>query len=253
MHRQLFESSNPIPHRAAIAALVAAVLAGAAAIASAANGGPQAGPPSIGVPRRLPNIESETRWIHRSAPIRRSVSSRTAAFHLPPHRVHGHPFVPQHGFAPRKPIDDEKPIGALTADILPPRGELPPNYAAARFEKEPRLAHTTGTSRTWGGTAYLWEAPAICHGPLHFEEPNAERLGHSFGLFQPLVSGAHFFARIPAMPYKMTVYPPHECIYTLGHYRPGSHAPYRYIRLPLSAEAALVQAGATYGLVALIP
>ena len=45
-------------------------------------------------------------------------------------------------------------------------------------------------------------------------------------------------------PYCMGVTPPCECIYVLGHYRPGSCAP-RYIEpVPISWRGALFQAGA---------
>jgi hypothetical protein len=149
----------------------------------------------------------------------------------------------------------EKPIGALTTNILPSRGDLPANYAAARFDKAGQEFHTVGTSRPWMDLVYDWEATAFCHGPLYFEQPNAERLGHTAGpIFQPFVSGAHFFAHIPALPYMIAADPPGiTCTYTLGHYRPGSYAPLRYIRLPLSISGAAVQAGVVVGLVYLIP
>lgn len=148
---------------------------------------------------------------------------------------------------------DERPIRALTTNILPSKGELPPNYAAARFAKSGDVLHTVGTSRPWMGSVYDWKASAFCHRPLYFDEPYVERNGHSFGLLQPAVSGAHFFARIPALPYMIAAYPPHECIFTLGHARPGSYAPFRYIRLPLRLDAAAIQAGVVTGLVYLIP
>ena len=148
---------------------------------------------------------------------------------------------------------DERPIRALTTNILPSKGELPPNYAAARFAKSGDVLHTVGTSRPWMESVYDWEASAFCHRPLYFNEPYVERDGHSFGLLQPAVSGAHFFARIPALPYMVAAFPPHECIFTLGHARPGSYAPFRYIRLPLRLDAAAIQAGVVTGLVYLIP
>jgi hypothetical protein len=153
-----------------------------------------------------------------------------------------------------QPDYSEKPIGSLTTNILASRGDLPADYAAARFDKLGVEFHTAGTSRPWIEQVYDWEATAFCHGPLYFEEPNAERLGHTAGLAQPVLSGAHFFARIPALPYMITADPPAiTCTYTLGHYRPGSYAPFRYIRLPLSISGAAVQAGVVTGLVYLIP
>jgi len=151
------------------------------------------------------------------------------------------------------PVNDEKPIGSVTTNILPSRGELPANFAGPRFSQFGEEFHTVGTSRPWGAHLYDWEATALCYGPLYFEQPNAERLGHSASYFQPIVSGAHFFAHIPVIPYMVAATPPWQCISPLGHYRPGSDAPLRYIRLPLSVAGGLAQAGTVVGLVYLIP
>jgi hypothetical protein len=68
-----------------------------------------------------------------------------------------------------------------------------------------------------------------------------------------VVSAAHFFGRIPALPYLATVDPPHRCVYTLGHYRPGSCAPLAWNLVPFDPLAAAVQGGVVTGLVYLIP
>ena len=81
--------------------------------------------------------------------------------------------------------------------------------------------------RCWEQITYMWKASAMCHKPLYFEDEQLERYGHSFTpCFQPFVSGAHFFCTCRVLPYCMGVEPPCECIYALGHYRPGSCAPY---------------------------
>ena len=72
-------------------------------------------------------------------------------------------------------------------------------------------------------------------------------------VFQPVLSGAHFFATVPALPYKMAVDPPWACVSTLGHYRPGSPAPYRVIYPPLSVRGALAEAAVVIGGIVLIP
>ncbi len=72
---------------------------------------------------------------------------------------------------------------------------------------------------------FTWKASALCHKPLYFEEVQLERYGHSAGpIAQPVISGAHFFANIAILPYKMGIHPPTECMYALGYYRPGSCA-----------------------------
>jgi hypothetical protein len=108
--------------------------------------------------------------------------------------------------------------------------------------------------RAWPQTTYLWKASALCHKPLYFEDEQLERYGHSWPpCCQPFVSGAHFFTRLPVLPYCMGVEPPHECVYALGHYRPGSCAPYMCNPIPLSPRGALFQAGAVVGAAAVLP
>jgi hypothetical protein len=108
--------------------------------------------------------------------------------------------------------------------------------------------------RSWEQTTFLWKASALCHKPLYFEDPQLERYGHSFPpCCQPLISGAHFFTRLPILPYCMGVEPPTECIYSLGHYRPGSCAPYMFEPIPISYRGALFQAGAVVGTAAALP
>ena len=108
--------------------------------------------------------------------------------------------------------------------------------------------------RCWEQTTYLWKAYALCHRPLYFEDEQLERYGHSFSpCWQPFISGAHFFCTLPVLPYCMGVEPPCECIYALGHYRPGNCAPYMCNPIPLSPRGALFQAGAVVGTAAILP
>lgn len=113
---------------------------------------------------------------------------------------------------------------------------------------------TQYSDRCWPQTTYLWKASALCHKPLYFENEQLERYGHSWGPYvQPLVSGAHFFSRLPILPYEMGLEPPNECIYALGHYRPGSCAPYLIDPVPFTWRAALFEAGAVVGTAAVLP
>jgi hypothetical protein len=108
--------------------------------------------------------------------------------------------------------------------------------------------------RCWEQTTYMWKASALCHKPLYFEDEQLERYGHSFSpCLQPIVSGAHFFTRLPVLPYCMGVEPPCECVYALGHYRPGNCAPYMCNPIPISPRGALFQAGAVVGTAAVLP
>ncbi|TWT29232.1 hypothetical protein KOR34_52870 [Posidoniimonas corsicana] len=113
---------------------------------------------------------------------------------------------------------------------------------------------TPFADRQWPQVCYMWKASALCHKPLYFENVQLERYGHSWGpCLQPIVSGVHFFARIPAIPYMMGIQTPNECVYTLGHYRPGSCAPYMIEPIPFTWRAAAFQGAAVTGAVFAIP
>jgi len=147
------------------------------------------------------------------------------------------------------PLPDDRdflnPIDKIPTDISAKQGELP---------SECSLGDKTFHPRAWAPTTFTWQASGLCHKPLYFEDVHLERYGHSWGPhLQPILSGAHFFLTFPVLPYKMGLYPPCECIYTLGYYRPGSCAPYMLDPLPLSVRAGLLEAGAWTGMAYLIP
>ena len=140
---------------------------------------------------------------------------------------------------------DLKSIHDITIDI---------GAEGEKFPQECTLGDEVLQPRAWASTTFTWKASGLCHKPLYFEEVHLERYGHSWGPYlQPVISGAHFFLTVPILPYKMGLYPPHECIYTLGYYRPGSCAPYLLDPLPLSIRAGLAEAGVWTGMVYLIP
>ncbi len=141
----------------------------------------------------------------------------------------------------------------LTVNIMLPAGSLPENVAVRRVATSPARGDSRLAGR-WAMTEHHWSATCLRHRPLYFEEVNLERYGYTPSYtFQPLISAARFFATIPALPYKMVLERPRQCIYTLGHYRPGSCAPRHWHRLPVRAGAGLVEASIVVGLVFLIP
>ncbi len=145
------------------------------------------------------------------------------------------------------------PLTALSTRIAVPEGKLPTDVAALCATQIP----PTGDRRlygAWAGTNVQWSATCMHHRPLYFEEINAERYGYTVSYaFQPVISAARFFAAIPALPYKMVVERPRDCIYTLGHYRPGSCVPRRCNRIPWSFGGSAVETGVIAGLILLIP
>lgn len=151
-----------------------------------------------------------------------------------------------------------RPITQVTANAALPPGLLPEQVEREEGQPQAEMLRQVGDYRFEGGweeSNYQWSATRLCHGPLYFEEINLERYGYQCNpLVQPLVSGAHFFLTVPTLPYQMTVHPPRECIYTLGHYRPGSRVPWRrQCPFPWDPRAAAVEAGVAVGLVFIIP
>lgn len=123
-----------------------------------------------------------------------------------------------------------------------------------RVPNECTLGDEAYLARSWQPSTLTWKATGVCHKPLYFEEPQLERYGHTTGhIQQPLLSGAHFFLNLAALPYNAGINPPWECQYPLGYYRPGSCAPWLVPPVPLSVRGALWEAGAIVGGIALIP
>ncbi|MGA2256076.1 MAG: hypothetical protein ABSG53_15625 [Thermoguttaceae bacterium] len=164
---------------------------------------------------------------------------------------------------PVPPSEEEMlaaPITSLTTDIRVKENpgvnnDVPPSIVRPKLG---RLGEISYVMHRPGAAAicYAWDAPATCNNPLYFEDANLERHGYSlryFRMFQPVVSGAEFFATIPTLPYQLTATPPCECVYTLGQYRPGSCVPYQINYPPWSAAGGLAEAGTAVGLVFLIP
>ena len=103
-------------------------------------------------------------------------------------------------------------------------------------------------------TTFTWTAASICHKPLYFEQVAVERHGHSAGpIVQPILSGAHFFGDILLLPYHAGMTPPKECIYTLGHFRPGNCAPWLMPGFPFSDRGFKFEGLALGAAIALLP
>ena len=136
-----------------------------------------------------------------------------------------------------KSARDLKSIRNITADIsvkpadLTGNKHLPPECSLGEERLEPRH---------WERTTFSWVAAATYHKPIYFDDDQLERYGHTFGpVTQTTLSAVKFFATVPLVPYYMGVYPPNECIYDLGTYRPGSCAPYYFDPFPLSVRGAI--------------
>jgi hypothetical protein len=148
-----------------------------------------------------------------------------------------------------------KPMSAMSINIAAPKGDggHPQDFAAARFDREGSIDPAQRVGRDWGMVDYRWEASMLCHGPLLFEQLNAERYGITYGCLQPVISGAHFFATVPALPYKVWANGHDQCQYALGYYRPGSCARPQSYKPRVSADASLFEAGVILGLIYVLP
>jgi len=140
-----------------------------------------------------------------------------------------------------------KSIREISHDIRPTQtGELPEECV---IESAPFYG------RQFSQSCVMWKASAVSTKAAYFEDVQLERYGNTIvgPVLQPVVSGAKFFTTIPFLPYKMGVTPPHECVYTLGHHRPGNRVPYMVEPLPISARGALFQTGAVLGGAYIVP
>jgi len=116
------------------------------------------------------------------------------------------------------------------------------------------LGDQTLAARSFEPTTVAWKASGLCHKPLYFEEIQLERSGHEWGpAIQPVLSTAHFFTNVAFLPYKMAINPMTECQYALGHYRPGSCAPWSIEPIPLSLKGLAAQGAAIGGAVMILP
>jgi hypothetical protein len=147
-----------------------------------------------------------------------------------------------------------KPIGAVSASITLPAGELPANLAAPRFAQAGVIAAPINQNHDWPTLAYSWQASAVGHNPLYFEDVNLERYGYSRGILQPFISGGRFFTTVVLLPYKVVAHRPSEIIYPLGYYRPGDPAPppVREIE-PIKLTATAAETAFIIGMIIILP
>lgn len=163
-----------------------------------------------------------------------------------------------------------KPIGQVGLRVKPPEGPLPtPTQTRPEWYSTVHVPQGVGGSRVdiaqaWNENQALLEPPMaisvnwapteLWYKPLYFEDANLERYGYRYGIVQPVVSAAHFFGRVPLIPYMRGVQPAGQEVAALGYQRPGSPVmvPTRPTLVP-HPRGALYQAGATVGGVFIVP
>jgi hypothetical protein len=127
-----------------------------------------------------------------------------------------------------------KPMNSLGVDIEMPPGDFPESHTDHQHDGP---CDSQQCSRSWPSICYCYAATGLYYNPLYFEEVNLERFGYGCSCcLQPVVSAAHFFACVPALPYLMGTNCPRECNYALGHYRPGNCVPWQQNCVPLNGR-----------------
>ncbi|MFO0896237.1 MAG: hypothetical protein U0836_02310 [Pirellulales bacterium] len=148
----------------------------------------------------------------------------------------------------------DRPLSQVRAELLPVSGPTPEDLASEVFGSLQGAEMLADQPRPWAASAFYWQASWLAHYPLCFEQKMLERYGYSYcPLLQPAISGAHFFATIPIIPYKKGLDPHHRFIYELGFARAAGDSPFLRPRIPLNARGAAYEAGAVTGLIFFIP
>lgn len=143
-----------------------------------------------------------------------------------------------------------KPLGQIRAVAPVASDRMPPDCSSEFFTEV--VAGDTPRFNTL--MAYHWQPTNFYHMPTYFDDVPLERYGqHHHEKLQPFISGARFVLQLPVLPYKIGVDRPHACITTLGHRPPGDCVPCIKQRIPHEADASLLQAAATTGLIFLLP
>lgn len=151
----------------------------------------------------------------------------------------------------------QRPIGLdiVQAAAASGAGRTPENFAQQVLPQDQKI-DVTHASRYREDFVVPVDLTAgeFCYRPLYFQEVNLERYGTSHGFWQPVISGARFFATVPALPYLMTVHRPCVCRYWPHQFPAGRKAPcWEKEGPPFDLEAAGIEGLAVYGLILLIP
>jgi len=132
--------------------------------------------------------------------------------------------------------------------------QRPKDEAAELFRQFGEERNYLQAGDEWLDEDFYLEAARFCHQPLYFEEVNLERFGCSRRpLLQPIISGARFFATVPALPYLMTIERPWLCCYQESAFPAGRPAPWHRELPPLRLDAAVVTGLVATGMVFLLP
>lgn len=148
-----------------------------------------------------------------------------------------------------------RPIGLVGLSVKPSKpGAFPSGKDDPAKECFPRETEQVGQFGWYDNCPY-GNYLFVCHGPLYFEEVDAERYGETWGAWlQPGVTAGKFFGTVPLVPYKWYANTFSEEQYgrdNFGQARNG-YAEGRFVP-PFHAGAAAFTGGLVTGLFFLIP
>jgi hypothetical protein len=121
------------------------------------------------------------------------------------------------------------------------------------FPEYAPVSRETYPGRHWPPQTELAEPNYVCHRRLLFEDLNTERYGWDFGIVQPVISAAKFYADVVTLPYHLGTAPCrcYEC--SAGLCLPGDPVPYLCYPPELSLTGAIAEGGAIAGVLAIFP
>jgi hypothetical protein len=109
------------------------------------------------------------------------------------------------------------------------RDEAARNGIKASFPKDAAVppAPVPGVERCWPGSLAMTPAGKVCHRPLYFEDPMAERYGWYIPYLQPAISSGRFWLDALLLPGWMVVQPPWSWQCDPAEPAPGDQVPFQ--------------------------
>lgn len=122
-----------------------------------------------------------------------------------------------------------------------------------QFPEEPIISKERYAGRHWLPTNKLVAPAYVCHGPLLFEERNAERQGWDLGIFQPFLSTGVFYYDVVTVPYHAALKIGNWYDCSAGKCLPGDPVPYLLYPPEFRLSATAAEAGTLLALFAVFP
>ena len=114
----------------------------------------------------------------------------------------------------------------LRQRVMQETRQFVPTYRGQLFPEIPtQVTPVAGVPRLTSPLVETVEPYFVCYGRTYFEQPNYERYGWSFGLFQPLISAGLFYTDLVRLPYDWITEPCRHYECNAGFCLPGDPVP----------------------------